>query len=263
MKTTLSPIYTLGIRTLILFILTLSGQSLSAQGETLEEIIRNQDALFWKAYNGCQLDEMTHFFTDDLEFYHDKGGLTDTKTALKETLRNGLCGAPDSKLRREAVVETIKVYPLNNYGAIITGEHIFYRHKAGQNEYPEESAKFTHIWKFENNRWKMTRVLSYDHQPVPYKNDKEEIELSAEDLSPFSGTFQGDQTGTVVISVDTPNLALKAEQFGFTLYPQSTDTFFIKERPITFSFVKDDSGRVIKMVVKENGAVAEELRKIK
>lgn len=254
---------TLGIRTLMLIALTITGKSLVAQGETLEETILKQDALFWKAYNGCQVDEMADFFTDDLEFYHDKGGLTNSKAVLKKTLSNGLCGDPDSRLRREATTETIKVYPLNNYGAIITGEHIFYRNKAGQNEYPEESAKFTHVWKFENNSWQMTRVLSYDHKAVPYENDKEEIQLTPEELSQFSGTFQGDQTGTVVISVDAPNLTLKAEQFGFTLYPQTQNAFFIKERPITFSFVKDGSGKVVKMVVKENGAVAEELKMIK
>lgn len=252
----------LGTSIFLLIILAVSNQKATAQDNPLQQTIQEQDVLFWAAYNGCEVDRMANFFTDDLEFYHDKSGLTNSKAELKQTLKTGLCGEPDSRLRREAVAETVKIYPLNNYGAIITGEHIFYRNKAGQNEYPEESAKFTHVWKFENNTWKMTRVLSYDHQPVPYENTKEEIQLSAEALAVFTGTFQGDQTGTVEISVAAPNLSLKATQFGFILYPQTSDTFFIKERPITFSFVKDSSGKVVKMVVKENGAVAEELTKV-
>ncbi len=263
MKTTLNPIRTLGTSILMLIILAVSHQKATAQDNPLQQTILQKDALFWVAYNGCEVEKMADFFTNDLEFYHDKGGLTNSKPELKQILKTGLCGEPDSRLRREAIAETIKVYPLNNYGAIITGEHIFYRNKKGQNEYPEESAKFTHVWKFENNSWKMTRVLSYDHQPVPYKNTKEEIQLSAEALAAFAGTYQGDQTGTVEVSVAAPNLSLKATQFGFTMYPQTNDTFFIKERPITFSFKKDSSGKVTKMIVKENGAVAEELRKVK
>lgn len=254
---------TVGTSIFMLIILAVSNQKATAQDNTLQQTILEQDALFWTAYNGCQVDQMADFFTDDLEFYHDKGGLTNSKPELKQILKTGLCGDPNSTLRREAVTGTVKIYPLENYGAIISGEHVFYRNKAGQNEYPEESAKFTHVWKFEKNTWKMTRVLSYDHQSVPYENTKEEIQLSAETLAAFVGTFQGDQTGTVEISVAVPNLNLKAAQFGFTMYPQTSDTFFIKERPITFSFIKDSSGKVIKMVVKENGAVAEELTKIK
>lgn len=254
---------TLGISIFMLTMLVISSQQATAQSDQLSQTILAQDALFWKAYNGCRVDEMADFFVDDLEFYHDKGGLINSKNDLKETLKTGLCGESDSRLRREAKAETVKVYPLDNYGAIITGEHIFFRNKAGQDEYPEESARFTHVWKFENNTWKMTRVLSFDHQPVPYENDKKEIQLSPEALNPFAGTYQGDQTGTVEISVAAPNLELKATQFGFTLYPQTADTFFIKERPIAFGFVKDASGKVTKMVVKENGVVAEELKKVK
>lgn len=254
---------TFGISIFMLTVLTLTTQKSQAQDSDLTETILQQDALFWAAYNDCQIDKMASYFVDDLEFYHDKGGLTNSKSELKNTLKTGLCGDPKSTLRREAIAETVKVYPLNNYGAIITGEHIFYRNKEGKDEYPEESAKFTHIWKFENNTWKMTRVLSYDHQEVPYENTKEEIQLTAEALALFAGTFQGDQTGTVEILSAAPNLTLKSPQFAFTMYPQTENTFFIKERPITFTFEKDAGGKVFKMVVKENGAVAEELKKIK
>jgi hypothetical protein len=111
--------------------------------------------------------------------------------------------------------------------------------------------------------WKMTRVLSYDHQEVPYENTKTEIALDEATLTSFAGTYEGAQTGTVEILAAAPNLTLKAVQFSFTMYPQTTDTFFIKERPITFGFVKDSSGKVVKMVVRENGAIAEELTKVK
>jgi len=263
MKSKNNLMRTLGISITMLTVLVLTSQKSKAQDSDLTKTILEQDALFWKAYNGCQVDKMANFFVDDLEFYHDKGGLTSSKTTLKETFKNGLCRETNSTLRREAITETVKVYPLKNYGAIISGEHIFYRNKEGQTEYPEESAKFTHVWRFENNNWKMTRILSYDHQSVPYKNTKKEIPLSAEVLAKFAGTYEGDQNGIVKISIATPNLELKAEQFGFTLYPQTAEIFFLKEQPITFSFEKDESGKIIKMIVKEYGAVAEELKRIK
>ena len=38
--------------------------------------ILERDRLFWKAYNACDVKTMGEFFTEDVEFYHDKGGPT-------------------------------------------------------------------------------------------------------------------------------------------------------------------------------------------
>ncbi len=134
---------------------------------TLNAIILRYDSLFWQAYNACDVDKMQGFFTDDLEFYHDKGGLTTSKQSLIESMKTGLCGKENWRLRREAVAGTLKIFPLNNYGAILSGEHVFYILETGKKERLDGLAKFTHVWRYRDNAWKMHRVLSYDHGPAP------------------------------------------------------------------------------------------------
>jgi hypothetical protein len=50
---------------------------------------------------------------------------------------------------RELVRESVKVYPLNNYGAIETGTHRFYAVSKGKPNRLTEVAQFTHVWKEE------------------------------------------------------------------------------------------------------------------
>jgi len=135
----------------------------------LTATILHLDSLFWQAYNTCNVDKMSTFFTDDIEFYHDKGGLTSGKTIFIESVRNGLCGNSNSFLRREERKGSVEVFPMNNYGAIISGEHYFYVNQKGKAEFLDGLAKFTHVWVLQNNEWKMRRVLSYDHGPASRK----------------------------------------------------------------------------------------------
>ncbi len=57
----------------------------------------------------------------------------------------------------------MKVFPLNNYGAIETGVHRFYAVSKGKPNTLTEVAQFTHVWKEENGQFRLARVLSYDH----------------------------------------------------------------------------------------------------
>ncbi|MCC7504570.1 MAG: nuclear transport factor 2 family protein [Saprospiraceae bacterium] len=136
----------------------------------LAATILHLDSLFWSAYNRCDVDEMIRFFSDDVEFYHDKGGLTAGRANFENALRNGLCGNPDFRLRREAVPGTIQVFPLANsngiYGAILSGEHVFYIRENNRPEFLDGHARFTHVWLLTDGVWKMARVLSYDHGPA-------------------------------------------------------------------------------------------------
>ncbi len=95
----------------------------------LTTTILHLDSMFWRTYNQCDIAGFKQFFTTDVEFYHDKGGVTMGIDSLVKSMEN-LCSNPGYRLRREAVEGTIHVYPMakNNviYGAIISGEHVFY-----------------------------------------------------------------------------------------------------------------------------------------
>jgi hypothetical protein len=150
------------------------GQS-NGQPTDVNEItkaINYHDSIFWIAYNQCDVEKMADYFTEDVEFYHDKGGPTFTLAKFKESMRTGLCGKPDWRLRREAIAGTVKAFPLNNYGGLISGEHIFYINEKGKKEFLDGYGKFTQLWRYQDGKWKMSRVLSYDHGPAPGSQNK-------------------------------------------------------------------------------------------
>jgi len=145
--------------------------SAETEPQDVSGAVLQRDSLFWKAYNDCDLKGMGEFFTEDVEFYHDVGGVTLGVANLVGSVRDNLCSNPDSRFRRKAVDGTIRVFPLKKentvYGAILSGEHLFYVLDKGKPERATGLARFTHLWLLKDGAWKMSRVLSYDHGPAP------------------------------------------------------------------------------------------------
>jgi ketosteroid isomerase-like protein len=140
----------------------------TASQELVAEIAEKDRIFFDAFFNKCDLETVGNFVTEDFEFYHDKGGLTATSRAqFVESIRN-MCArqktGEDYRARRELVEGSLEVYPLNNYGAIEVGVHRFYRITEGKGEKLTEVAQFTIIWKKDENGWKISRALSYDHK---------------------------------------------------------------------------------------------------
>ena len=48
-----------------------------------------------------------------------------------------------------------------------TGEHVFYERQGDGPETRVGRARFTQMWKQEGTEWKLARVFSYDHSPLP------------------------------------------------------------------------------------------------
>jgi Domain of unknown function (DUF4440) len=144
--------------------------SAQANEEQLAQMILKKDSLFWDSYNRCDTSNYNQFFSDDLEFYHDKGGIIHGVDGLALSMKKNLCSNADFRLRREVVKGTVKVFPLANseklYGAVLSGEHVFYILEKGKEPRLDGRARFTHLWLLKNNVWKMTRILSYDHRPA-------------------------------------------------------------------------------------------------
>lgn len=240
----------------------------AAEAQSNEQVtatILHLDSAFWKAYNNCDTSDYTKYLTDDVEFYHDKGGITLGAAALIESLEKNLCSNASYKLRREAVAGTVKVYPMANgnniYGALITGEHLFYVTENGKPEYPDGRANFSQLWLLKDGIWKMARILSYNHHAAEYENKRKEIDVPAAKLDKLTGTYTSAQSGkidavrkntTIVLKTSTSNQA-------FILYPLSDHLFFTKDRDLTFEFVMGTNGKPLKMIVTENGAKADEL----
>lgn len=250
---------------ILFFVLAVFSANVFAQTEQqkLTATILHLDSAFWNAYNNCDTTRFKNFLTDDVEFYHDKGGITMGATGLIQSLDKNICGVANYHLRREAVAGSVKVFPMEKgneiYGAVISGEHLFYITQNGKPEYLDGDANFTHLWLLKNGVWKMARILSYNHHAAEYINARKEIELPANELDQLIGAYKSSQSGTMTVARENKTLILKDANHSYTLYPQSDTLFFMKERDLTFQFVKDANNKPLKMIVNEHGAKADEL----
>jgi hypothetical protein len=161
----------IAVQGFIAIVLVLAGRpSVHSEQDDVSSTIRSLDGQFWQAYNTCDTTAFRRFITDDVEFYHDKGGITLGGEALTTSVKSNLCGE-GSRIRREAVDSTVDVFPLRNqnvvYGAVLSGEHRFYLLERGKPERLDGLARFTHLWLLKDGTWRMARILSYDHGPAP------------------------------------------------------------------------------------------------
>ncbi len=130
--------------------------------DELFRTIASLDGAIFDSYNRCDLEKFGTFFIDDVEFFHDQGGVTLGRQNLTESVKKNICG----KVRRELVPGTLEVYPMHGYGAVEIGVHRFHHPNAEQSE-PTGEAKFVHLWQNKDGAWKITRVISYDHRALP------------------------------------------------------------------------------------------------
>jgi hypothetical protein len=136
-------------------ILSSTGQT-SKQPDALFETIKSLDAKLFAAYNHCNLETLGSMVSDDLEFYHDQTGLMVGKAPFLAAIKQNICG----KVQRTLLEDTLEVYPLKGYGAVEIGIHRFHHPNEPDNV---GDAKFVTIWHDDNGVWKVTRVISYEH----------------------------------------------------------------------------------------------------
>jgi hypothetical protein len=126
--------------------------------KSLFDTIARMDSLMFAAYNTQKTAEMKTYFTKDLEWYQDNGGLLNYETVFSNF--QSIFDRPE-KLSRELVKGTLEVIPVKNFGAIEIGQHRFKHIENGKLEVG--TFRFVMIWKNDNGNWKISRVISFDH----------------------------------------------------------------------------------------------------
>jgi uncharacterized protein DUF4440 len=132
-------------------------ESIKSQQE-LDKAIASLDAALFDSYNRCDLEKFSSFFANEVEFYHDQGGVTLGKEKLTDSIKNNICG----KVTRELVPGTLQVYYMKGYGAVEMGVHRFH-HTGHEDTEPVGEGKFINLWQYKDGTWKITRAISYDH----------------------------------------------------------------------------------------------------
>ena len=156
--------YGILVATIILFLFACSTKKIQQsvgvpayvpEDKALYDTIARVDSLLFDAYNTCKLQQFEDLISDDIEFYHDRGGLTTSKKQIVESIKNNICG----KVTRELLKGSIEVYRIPGYGAIEMGAHRFFNNQEKETG-PSRFSKFVHTWERKNGQWKLARVIS-------------------------------------------------------------------------------------------------------
>ena len=132
-------------------------EKIQSQAE-LDKALTALDAALFDAYNKCDLEKFGALMDENVEFYHDQGGVTLGRAALIESVKSNICG----KVTRELVPGTLQVFYMKGYGAIEMGVHRFH-HPGHEDTEGVGEGRFVHLWQYKDGAWRITRVLSYDH----------------------------------------------------------------------------------------------------
>ena len=159
----------------ILFAVFLLGVSAAGQStkrqparQTYDELAVKDREVFDAIFTTCSPDKLGDLLTADFEFYHDKWGQTAKSASEFLSIIRGQCErqikGTDYRARRELIKGSVRVYLMNNYGAIQTGMHRFFKITPGKKDELTETARFMSLWKKNNGSWRLARALSYDHR---------------------------------------------------------------------------------------------------
>jgi len=153
---------------IVFFLISLSIHAQVKDTSEIYRTLKTKDSLLFNiGFNTCDISQFESLVSDNFEFYHDKAGITSSKSAFISSIKDGICKL-DYKPRRELIENSLEVFPLekNNvlYGAIQMGDHRFYAEEKDKSLRLTSVAKFTHVWLLEKGSWKLSRGLSYNHQ---------------------------------------------------------------------------------------------------
>jgi ketosteroid isomerase-like protein len=153
------------ITVLILFFITQLGYSQQTYKDILEieytpidkkvyDIIVNKDKEYFDAYNTCDMKKQASLYSEDLEFFHDKAGLSTSKQDILTSIEKNICG----KVTRTLIEGSIEVYPIKDFGAVEIGYHKF--HNNQEPNVKSTPSKFIMIWRNEGEKWLISKVIS-------------------------------------------------------------------------------------------------------
>ena len=124
----------------------------------LTRTVARLDAELFAAFNAHDVNRLMGFFADNLEFYHDKGGLSNF-AQTRDSFARLFAQSPD--ISRTLVPGTLEVYPIKGYGATHIATQRFCHVENGRQDCG--NSKFVMVWQQQGDTWRITRVVSYDH----------------------------------------------------------------------------------------------------
>lgn len=130
-------------------------------------LFRHMEALetaMSEAFNRCDIEALEAFYDPALEFYHDGAGVTWTRDQFLRNVRKNAC----KRFQRHMVPGTLEVWPLGSFGAVYTGSYQACAIVSGGGSGKcQVQGRVLMIVQNKEERWTITRVVSYDHKDLP------------------------------------------------------------------------------------------------
>jgi len=131
----------------------------STSGALFDELARMDSLVFDAGFVACDTHRINALFTDDVEFYHDRTGFHSGAQVRADFARLAATCPRGRGITRELIPGTLRVYPINDYGAVQMGMHRFVEKGSST----ATVAQFVHLWRKKDGVWKISRVLSFEH----------------------------------------------------------------------------------------------------
>lgn len=141
--------------------------------ETQESVAANLAALdarlFKAAFEDCDMSVLEELLAEDLEFYHDRDGLSYTTAAqfIADVVKD--CASGSSGGKRVLVPDSMTTHMIGDFGAMQIGRHEFHEVIPDAPSIAREKGVFVHMWKRSTSSpagWQITRIISYDHEGI-------------------------------------------------------------------------------------------------
>ncbi len=153
--------YHMRIRTIIVvfgaLVMSIQTQAQVDKESELYKTIIDLDTRLFDSYNACsdpdQLKKHAALYAEDIEFFHDMGGLATSKPGIIESIRKNICG----KVKREYIEGSMEVHRIPNYGVVAMGLHKF--HNLVEKSVSKPS-KFISFWRIKGDSYEMAKVVS-------------------------------------------------------------------------------------------------------
>lgn len=125
--------------------------------------------LFKAAFEDCDMSVLEKLLDEDLEFYHDRDGLSYTtgKSFIADVAKDCASGSAGGK--RVLVPDSMTTHMIGDFGAMQMGRHEFHEIVPNAPSIAREKGVFIHMWKRtpeKDDGWQITRIISYDHEGI-------------------------------------------------------------------------------------------------
>ncbi len=239
----------------ILFLVSSINAQIDKKSDLFNTLKIKDSLLFEEGFNQCNLNQIEKLIVDDIEFYHDKDGLTNSKQQFIDSLRAHLCLSGKNVTKRILDKASLEVFPLYQegklYGALQNGIHSFDQIKA----------KFSHIWLIENKEWKLSRVVSYDHHQEKNATKSKFVQLSIADLNQYVGVFEFSSEFILTVRIKGNQLygGSQGQEVAINCYDKHK--FIDNEQSHDLEFIVDKKGIVTGLHMKGSGMEMTALKK--